>query len=313
MTECCDGSQAINSVAYASPFVPAAWIAAHGLEPLRLVPKLGAGPAQRAGTRGLCAYAGATLDAALDSRSLAALVLATGCDQIRYVAAILELRASLPLFLLNLPSTWQTETSRRIYAAELRRLGEFLVRLGGRAPSPAALAEWMIEDEERRAARREAADRDVPRGGPPRVPIALVGGPMLPADEAIVQAIERAGGRIVLDGTEFGERTQPRSFDRRRLLENPFEELADAYFSIPDPSRRPNAAFYEWLECRLRALGVRGILLRRYVWCDLWHAELQRLREATGLPVLDLDTTDDDRSALARHGGRVEAFLEMLR
>lgn len=296
------------AVAYASPFVPAPWIAAHGLTPLRLVPKHAAAPSQLAGTRGLCAYAGEVVDAAMSDRGLAALVLATGCDQMRYAAALLELRARLPLFLLNIPSTWQTETSRHIYAEELRRLGEFLVRIGGTTPSQETLAEKMLEDEQRRSAASLASEKN-----PPCVPLALLGGPVLQEEDAILLAIERAGGRIVLDGTEFGARTQPRRFDRDRLLREPFQELVDAYFSIPDPSRRPNTAFYAWLQCEVRVRRVRAILLRRYVWCDLWHAELHRLREATGLPVLDLDASHDDRSALARHVGRVEAFLEMLR
>ena len=56
------------------------------------------------------------------------LVLTTTCDQMRYVAAMLEQRGDRPVFLLNVPSTWQTPAARRLYLDELRRLGRFLVR-----------------------------------------------------------------------------------------------------------------------------------------------------------------------------------------
>ena len=50
----------MNAVGYSSPFVPAEWIAAHGLRPERL--RLH--PTEKL-TRGICPYAGALLDAAL--------------------------------------------------------------------------------------------------------------------------------------------------------------------------------------------------------------------------------------------------------
>ena len=62
------------------------------------------------------------------------------------------------------------------------------------------------------------------------------------ADYAFFDLVERAGGRVVLDATEGGERTLPRPFDPARLAADPFEELADAYFdAIPDAFRRPNS------------------------------------------------------------------------
>ena len=87
----------------------------------------------------------------------------------------------------------------------------------------------------------------------------------------------------------------------------------DAYLRIPDAFRRPNTALYEWLGCAMGTREVRGIILRRYVWCDLWHAEVDRLRRWSPVPVLDLDGDRDDQSARGRTVGRIEAFLEMLR
>jgi benzoyl-CoA reductase/2-hydroxyglutaryl-CoA dehydratase subunit BcrC/BadD/HgdB len=105
----------------------------------------------------------------------------------------------------------------------------------------------------------------------------------------------------------------PRRFDPARMVADPLEELADAYFDIPDVFRRPNHALYDWLGRELAARQVRGIIFRRYLWCDLWHAELQRLREWTALPVLEIDVAPDDLGASNRVQGRIEAFLEMLK
>ena len=84
----------------------------------------------------------------------------------------------------------------------------------------------------------------------------------------------------MLDATE-GRRADPAApLDPTRLAATRCEELGDAYFDgIPDVFRRPNDRLYEWLrraDCRRAACGAS--CLRRYVWCDLWHAELPRLR-----------------------------------
>ena len=81
----------------------------------------------------------------------------------------------------------------------------------------------------------------------------------------------------------------------------------------PHAFRRPNSGLYEWLARELPARDVRGIIFRRFAWCDLWHAELQRLKEWTPLPVLEIDAGPDDAAAPNRVEGRIEAFLEMLK
>ena len=125
--------------------------------------------------------------------------------------------------------------------------------------------------------------------------------------------LEQYDSCVALDGTQGGERTEPRLFDPARVALDPLAELADAYFSgIPDPFRRPNSPFYEWLGRKLAARRVRGIIFRRYLWCDLWHAELQRLRQRSALPVLEIDVGPDDTAAPGRVQGRIEAFLETL-
>ena len=89
------------------------------------------------------------------------------------------------------------------------------------------------------------------------IPLAVLGGPLLETDCAFFDLVEHAGGRVVLDATEGGERTLPRPFDPARLAADPLEELADAYFDgIPDAFRRPNSRLYEWLGRELAARQV---------------------------------------------------------
>ena len=156
----------MKTIAYCSPFVPPEWIAAHGLRPQWLRLSAATGRLATALGRGICPYAGALIDAALAGISAAALVLSTACDQTRYAAAVVETRglhrrpASDPgepeqdtcatddrcrVFLLNVPSTWETATVRDLYHSELRRLGRFLTSLGGSAPDNAALARVMLD------------------------------------------------------------------------------------------------------------------------------------------------------------------------
>lgn len=295
----------MTTIAYSSPFVPAEWIAAHGLRPHRLRPCATVQGSLPATIRGVCPYVAATTDATLPAS--AALVLTTVCDQMRYAAALLKTRGDCPLFLLNVPSTWQTPAVRHFYREELKRLGRFCVDQGGATPDDAELARVMLEYD---AQREPDARRPKCNGG---VPLAVLGGPLLADDDRFFEILELSGGRVVVDGIEGSARTMRRPFDPSRVATDPLAELADAYFdAIPDPFRRPNTRFYDWLKRETAAHGVRGIILRRYLWCDLWHAELSRLREWSDLPVLEIDVGGDDTSSPNRMQGRIEAFLEMI-
>lgn len=362
----------MTTVAYSSPFVPAEWIAAHGLRPSRLQLRPARCEPAAGVVREVCPYTRAFVGAVLSGPASLAVVMTTTCDQMRHAAELIERRADQPVFLLNVPSTWQTAAAGELYLEELRRLGRFLVQLGGTAPSPGDLANVMLAYESARTSLQDAresmsarqfaeavgaidgcqgpsrswktappgrAGLDVPafqephpsgwgyrptrQRGPAHgqaarpaaggIPLGLVGGPLLMSDCAMLDLIEQAGGRVVLDATESGERTMPGAFDRRAIRDDPLQALADAYFgTIPDVWRRPNDGFYEWLGHELRARQVRGVLLRRYIWCDLWHAELHRLREWSPFPVLDLDACHDENGSPGRTAGRIEAFLEML-
>ena len=116
-----------------------------------------------------------------------------------------------------------------------------------------------------------------------------------------------------MNATENGERGLCGSFNQRKLKENPLLELADTYFnSIQDASRRPNSELYKWLKKYITERNVRGILFHRNIWCDLWHAELNRLKDWIRLPVLDIESIGDNKSTNQNTINRIRAFLEIL-
>ena len=145
------------------------------------------------------------------------------------------------------------------------------------------------------------------------ISLAIIGGPLLKQNFVILDLVEKLGGRIVLNATETGERGLCAPFDHRRLRENPLMELSNAYFNgIHDASRRPNSELYKWLKKMFVDREVRGIIFHRNLWCDIWHAELKRLKDWIGLPVLDIESTGDGESNQQRNENRIRAFLEML-
>ncbi|MCX5684659.1 MAG: 2-hydroxyacyl-CoA dehydratase family protein [Planctomycetota bacterium] len=336
----------MKTVIYSSPFVPAEWLAAHGVRPQRIRPDPAAALPSTAPLAGVCPYARAFIGDVLARGGADAAVLATTCDQMRRAAEWLAASGGPQVFLLNVPATWQTPAAARLYRDELQRLGRFLVELGGQTPTQEFLAETIAAYDARRqslrgalgslsarqasdaiaqydlgeegwqghATARDHATRRSNSPDPPRgTPVALIGGPLMRGDERLFDLISHSGGRVVLDGTESGPRTLPAPVDRRRLKGDPLLELMDAYFgAIPDAFRRPDTALYAWLARELAASGARGVIVWRYVWCDMWAASATRLREMTGLPVLDLDVSGDE-SGHTRAAGRIQAFMEVLR
>jgi benzoyl-CoA reductase/2-hydroxyglutaryl-CoA dehydratase subunit BcrC/BadD/HgdB len=145
---------------------------------------------------------------------------------------------------------------------------------------------------------------------PSSVPLALVGAPLREPDLCLFDEIEAAGGQVVLDATTTGERGLPPPFDQQAMKEHPLDTLLNAYLHIPDAFQRPNTRLYEYLLTAFKARGVRGVVLRHYVWCDTWQIEAARLEEATTLPILHLDVCEEDDSV--RQDRRIQAFLEML-
>jgi benzoyl-CoA reductase/2-hydroxyglutaryl-CoA dehydratase subunit BcrC/BadD/HgdB len=294
-----------KTIVYTCPYVPAEWIAAHGWRPRRLIPLPVEDVPAIPRIEGLCPYARAFANEAAADSEAGGVIVTTLCDQMRRIFELLARATDTPAFLLNVPSTWQTVAAQRLYIEEFKRLSRFLVRLGGHEPIGGELSRIMLDYDD---ARQHAA-LPVRTDG---VPIAVVGGPLMQRDRVLSEIVEECGGRIVLDATETGQRGRCRSFDRRSLAQDPLLELAQAYFEIPDASRRPNSELYRWLQRELTRAGARGIIFHHYVWCDLWRAELARLKEWTPLPVLGLDSDGHGDADTARSHTRLRAFLEML-
>jgi benzoyl-CoA reductase/2-hydroxyglutaryl-CoA dehydratase subunit BcrC/BadD/HgdB len=298
----------VKTVIYCDPFVPPEWIAAHGIETQRIVPRASDSNSPVHVTFGICPYARAFINEAISQTEAQAVIFTTACDQMRRGTDIMTQNSQLPIFLMNIPTVWQRPCGAKLYAAELKRLGEFLVQLGGRKPTNAQLAEKMIEFENGRLMRPNEGKKS---NG--KVPLALVGGPLMKQDLSVFDLIEKYGGTIALDATTGGERTLPGRFNRQHLHDNPLGELVNAYFgTIPEVFFRPNEKLYTWLRKRLTETAVQGVIFHRYIWCDKWHAELGRLKEFTALPVLDLDAGDGDDNKEGSLQTRIQAFMEML-
>jgi hypothetical protein len=332
---------------YTSPWVPPEWIKAHGLEPrgVWFADDPGAEPLPIGA--GACAFANSVVRFA-ERHAESAVIFSTHCDQLRRAFDAVGGSALERGFLFNLPATWQSAAARRLFVSELERLGRFLVKLGGHAPSGEALAETMNQYGSARRQLLEAATRvparayaeaiarfhwdgsvNLPAPGQQNdgaVAVALLGGPLPRAHWHVMDLIESTGGRVVLNASEAGERslwyaTGDRPMPAadaslpplRALPAATPEDLARLCLdNCADVFQRPNTRLYSWLKPRLRSRQVRGIVLWHYVGCDLWRTEAQPLREAFDLPVLLLEATDTANEA-PRHAGRIQAFLESLR
>lgn len=238
--------------------------------------------------------------------SAEAAVFATSCDQMRRAAdeAAADNRGNI--FLMNIPATWQTPAARKLYREEIERLGAFLVRLGGTAPSPAALAAEMHV-----RAREDSLEHRATAEAGENIPLAIVGESLLWTHFHLPEFLEARGVRVALDATSDGERRLPLFPGEARIDGDPFTVMVDGYFdSVTDVFQRPNTRLYDWLRPRVRERGIRGIILWNYAWCDLWRAEANRLREEFPMPVLHLDAGEAFTPSMET---RVEAFLEILR
>ena len=329
----------MREVSYSSPWVPPEWIKAHGLEPRGVWFARDAAPLPVAA--GVCAFAESVVRLA-ETHPAAAMIFSTHCDQLRRGFDVGAGAGARRAFLFNLPATWQTQVAERIFASELERLGRFLVDVGGEPPTAERLAETMTQYRRARSQLLQAAgclsgrqyceataqfhwdgSVNLPEAvcvpPPDAVPLAVVGGPLPSWQAPVLDAIARAGGHVVLNATEAGERSLGRACapEQVPIAAQPIPDLLrlltrSVLDACVDVFQRPNSRLYDWLRERLAARKVRGIVLWHYVGCDLWRAEAQSLREAFNLPVLLLDS-DGTAGDGARQEGRVQAFLEALR
>lgn len=292
----------MSRVLCSSPYIPQPWIASHGMMPVLLQPSWNGIHACVARMEGLCPYAQAWISHALADPNAAAIIVATTCDQMRRGFEVLHAHAHIPCFLCNIPSTWQTVQARRQFRDETERLGRFLEKAGGCRPSQAALREHMLRDgyPEYRAAASHHKNK---------IPLALTGPHGMAHDAVWLDLLDASGGAIALDCSQA-----PRPcFDRRALAARPFEELTDGCLdAIQDIFQRPNSRFYQRLADALKQEAVKGLIVRRFLWCDLWHAEVARLKQWASVPVLDLEIGPQPAEDRHRLATRIQSFLEML-
>lgn len=325
----------MKRIVYTSPWVPAALIEAAGLAPSRIMLS-STTRHRRGGTMGRCPFAEAFIDAAAELDDAAAVIVDTTCDQMRRGGERLQQTIDRPVFVMNVPATWQTVAPQMLYRDELRRLIRFTRRLGGTPPDRQRLAETVLDYDTRRARLRGLEGQISPRrfaealarfartgevehvessthtARAGRVPLALVGGPLRHDELKLFDRIERLGGTVALDGTETGLRCLAAPVDRRAVAEDPLEQLAEAYLGgIADPYQRPNSRFFRWLSEQLTTRELRGLIVYRYVWCDRWAAELRRLHDWSPVPVLELDQ-DETTEPTGRGDTRLEAFMELI-
>lgn len=331
---------------HTSPWLPVEWVKAHGLEPRGVWYAESFARQSLPLAAGVCAFANAVVHLT-ESHPDSAVLFTTHCDQLRRGFDTFSGATSTRTFLFNLPATWQTPAAAKLFTAELERLGRFLIRLGGHAPSAEELRRLTSEHAAARTRLLEAAaclsarqyaealarfhwDGSVPlelERGRPRpqqchtaksaaVPLALLGGPLPRSQWGLLDTLERIGGRVVLNATEAGERSLwPSALPQEapaNALPTLLVDLAHTYLDhCVEMFQRPNTRLYDWLRERLQARGVRGIVVWHYVGCDLWRAEVPSLKEAFGLPVLLLDAVAAAEDS-TRNLGRLEAFLEAL-
>jgi benzoyl-CoA reductase/2-hydroxyglutaryl-CoA dehydratase subunit BcrC/BadD/HgdB len=292
----------MNRILYGSPAIPPQWIEAHCLEPFFVQPSWGYAHECVARVEGLCSYARAWISEALADENAAGIILALTCDQMRRAFEVLCAHAQIPCFLFNIPATWQTAQARQLYRSEMRRLGRFILGVGGCEPSADAMTEQMLK----------AGTRIVPNielKQPGKIPLALVSPHATAVDPHFSNRIAQAGACILLDCFQPIRPT----YDRRAVMLDPFTELVNASFdTIQDIFQRPNSGFYKKLDLALSQTPVKGLIVRRYLWCDLWHAEVYRLKQWSPVPVLDLEMGDQPQQDRDRLAMRIQSFMEML-
>ncbi len=329
----------MKTVVYSCPFVPAEWIAAHGLVPKRIIPSINHDAAPSGLTQGLCPYADAFTCEAIADSTLGAIIFTTVCDQMRRIPETLPPETTATVFVLNVPTTWETASVHKLYRNEIERLGRFLCALGGATPSDDRLSEVVLDYDRKRADLRSLRDRLTARhfseaiarfhrgeslgvevdptphvihAGASGTRIALAGGPILQHHFDLFDIVDEAGGVIVLDATGTGERTLLPPVDRRLARVDPLAALADAYFGrIPDAFRRPNSELYAWLKREFALRSVQAVLYVRHTWCDTWQAEAQRMKEWCGLPFLTIESGGDNHVD-GRTLSRIQSFMEVV-
>lgn len=326
----------MTHILYNSPYIPQEWIIAHGMIPSRITPEYPDTGIISIPIEGVCPYARAFAGEILSRKKDAAgAVFATTCDQMRRISEYVNSENGFPIFLINIPKTWNTPAASSLFKQEMERLSRFLINLGGASPNKKSLKAIISEYEKKRKIlgdpsryenSRERAKAflefyetgeilEIPNFKSniekPK-PLAIAGSPLTKKHMFLFDLAEQYGGRIFLDGTSFGERGFPAPVDYGLLENDPFAALFHMYFpGIPDAFQRPDDLLYDWLSKKIPETNIRGIIFASYPWCDTWIAQLPRMREYFSQPVLSIDLADTP-NMVSRISTRIQSFLEIL-
>jgi|YelNatPaOPRAMG01_1025707.scaffolds.fasta_scaffold04118_8 benzoyl-CoA reductase/2-hydroxyglutaryl-CoA dehydratase subunit BcrC/BadD/HgdB len=314
------------------PFVPVEWIFAHGFICKRSVPffkNLGS-----VESMGCCPLAQAFLDEIISTRLPA--IFSSTCDQMRRAADVAKAKG-LNVFIINVPTTI-SEESVKYFRSELLRLSLWLESLGGKRPTnkelraciekfndarslvldsqPYVSGSFFMNSVMNLAAETETGiikKKNCVFGSDQatRVPLAILGGHTSQAHFGLINEIEKAGGRIVLNALSFGNRVLiPKIIIGEN--EDIVYGIAKHYMeNIRDVFMRPNDRFYSWLTKEIKTKKVKGAILATHVWCDLWRGEIQTMKEILKIPLLDI-TFGTESFPLNQTINRCQSFLEMM-
>ncbi|MGD0230273.1 MAG: 2-hydroxyacyl-CoA dehydratase family protein [Syntrophorhabdales bacterium] len=213
---------------------------------------------------------------------------------------------------------------------ENRRLMRRLYSLRKASPSPLSGAEMMkvlvaamslpVEESSRLI---EAVTQEVEERGPSSrteaARIMLVGDQI--DDVAIMDAIEHAGARVVMDDISIGSKMYWGDVEKTA---DPVLGIAERYLrrlKMPTLFVGAGNDYRENIEARfghmrqyIEEFNVNGVILFVYKYCDPYGFEVPAVKtfiEGTGTPVLYLED-EYSTSTLARMKTRIEAFLEMI-
>jgi benzoyl-CoA reductase/2-hydroxyglutaryl-CoA dehydratase subunit BcrC/BadD/HgdB len=144
-----------------------------------------------------------------------------------------------------------------------------------------------------------------------RGPRVILVGPHL-ADETVYATIETAGGRVVGDLLDVGQRyfVQPTA-----TKDDPIVALAERMLRmVPTPTKyNPRHRRDRALVDRVTACRAHGVIFSRQKFCDphgFDYAQLKRLLDAQGIPHLLLELEQSSQAGQIQT--RVEAFFETM-
>lgn len=283
-------------VGYTYPLFPLELVRACGFEPKRVQAHAATG---RAAPEGVCPYAQACTNGAASDPAMSGIVACAPCDQMRRAAETMARVSYAPVFTLRTPVTCKSDVAVRTLTARLHDLVTFLKQIGGHEP------DWESRTGIRVCPPHVRTDKNVCRT---KHRIGIVGGPLRAHDEDLLVAIREQGGEVVLDWTPAGGSQPLADAEPSRNL----DELAESFLAtVCHPFQRPNSSFFSHLRSEAADQHLDGLIVRTYVWCDTWRAEVSRIRAAAGVPVLHIeagDTTGLD----AQTRTRLTAFVETL-